>query len=55
MLQKLQEPWQIAAAAAYLLSDDACVITGHDLFADSGYLAMGSEGLGKTANFAGSA
>ncbi|MDR2182384.1 MAG: SDR family oxidoreductase, partial [Treponema sp.] len=31
LLQKLQEPWQIAAAAAYLLSDDACVITGHDL------------------------
>jgi NAD(P)-dependent dehydrogenase (short-subunit alcohol dehydrogenase family) len=54
MLQKLQEPWQIAAAAAYLLSDDACVITGHDLFADSGYLAMGPEGLGKTASYAGS-
>ncbi|MDR1970943.1 MAG: SDR family oxidoreductase [Treponema sp.] len=55
MLQKLQEPADIAAAAVYLLSDDAAVITGHDLFADSGYLAMGPEGLGKTANFAGSA
>ncbi|GHV85022.1 oxidoreductase [Spirochaetia bacterium] len=55
MLQKLQEPSQIAAAVVYLLSDDAAVITGHDLFADSGYLAMGPEGLGKTANFAGSA
>jgi NAD(P)-dependent dehydrogenase (short-subunit alcohol dehydrogenase family) len=54
MLQKLQEPSEIAAAIAYLLSDDAAVITGHDLFADSGYLAMGPEGLGKTANFAGS-
>ncbi|MDR2019632.1 MAG: SDR family oxidoreductase [Treponema sp.] len=54
MLQRLQEPREIAAAAAYLLSDDACVITGHDLFADSGYLAMGPEGLGKTANYAGS-
>jgi NAD(P)-dependent dehydrogenase (short-subunit alcohol dehydrogenase family) len=54
LLQRLQEPWQIAAAVAFLLSDDACVITGHDLFADSGYLAMGPEGLGKTANFAGS-
>jgi NAD(P)-dependent dehydrogenase (short-subunit alcohol dehydrogenase family) len=54
ILQKLQEPCQIAAAIAYLLSDDASVITGHDLFADSGYLAMGPEGLGKTANFAGS-
>jgi NAD(P)-dependent dehydrogenase (short-subunit alcohol dehydrogenase family) len=54
ILQKLQEPWQIAAAVAFLLSDDACVVTGHDLFADSGYLAMGPEGLGKDANFAGS-
>jgi NAD(P)-dependent dehydrogenase (short-subunit alcohol dehydrogenase family) len=54
MLQKLQEPEDIAAAAVYLLSNDAAVITGHDLFADSGYLAMGPEGLGKTANFAGS-
>ncbi|MDR3252844.1 MAG: SDR family oxidoreductase [Tannerella sp.] len=54
ILQHLQEPSQIAATIAYLLSDDAAVITGHDLFADSGYLAMGPEGLGKTANFAGS-
>jgi NAD(P)-dependent dehydrogenase (short-subunit alcohol dehydrogenase family) len=54
LLQKLQEPSQIAATVAYLLSDDAAVITGHDLYADSGYLAMGPEGLGKTANFAGS-
>jgi NAD(P)-dependent dehydrogenase (short-subunit alcohol dehydrogenase family) len=54
MLQRLQEPSEIAAAVAFLLSDDACVVTGHDLFADSGYLAMGPEGLGKTANYAGS-
>jgi len=54
ILQRLQEPSQIAAAIVYLLSDDAAVITGHDLYADSGYLAMGPEGLGKTANFAGS-
>jgi len=54
LLQKLQEPDQIAATIVFLLSDDAAVITGHDLFADSGYLAMGPEGLGKTANFAGS-
>jgi NAD(P)-dependent dehydrogenase (short-subunit alcohol dehydrogenase family) len=54
LLQQLQEPSQIAATVAFLLSDDAAVITGHDLYADSGYLAMGPEGLGKTANFAGS-
>jgi NAD(P)-dependent dehydrogenase (short-subunit alcohol dehydrogenase family) len=54
ILQHLQEPSQIASAVAFLLSDDAAVITGHDLFADSGYLAMGPEGLGKTAAFAGS-
>lgn len=54
LLQKLQEPWQIAAAVAFLLSDDGCAVTGHDLFADAGYLAMGPEGLGKDANFAGS-
>ncbi|MDR1371735.1 MAG: SDR family oxidoreductase [Dysgonamonadaceae bacterium] len=54
ILQHLQEPSQIASAITFLLSEDAAVITGHDLFADSGYLAMGPEGLGKTANFAGS-
>ncbi|MDR1897673.1 MAG: SDR family oxidoreductase [Prevotellaceae bacterium] len=54
LLQQMQEPSQIAATVAFLLSDDAAVITGHDLYADSGYLAMGPEGLGKTANFAGS-
>ncbi|MDR1380527.1 MAG: SDR family oxidoreductase [Tannerella sp.] len=54
LLQQLQEPHQIAATIAFLLSDDASVITGHDLYADSGYLAMGPEGLGKTASFAGS-
>ncbi len=54
LMQQLQEPWQIAAAVVFLLSDDACAVTGHDLFADAGYLAMGPEGLGKDANYAGS-
>ncbi|MDR2618633.1 MAG: SDR family oxidoreductase [Treponema sp.] len=54
LMQRLQEPEEIASATAFLLSDDACAVTGHDLFADSGYLAMGPEGLGKTASFAGS-
>ncbi|MEI7615969.1 MAG: hypothetical protein WCJ54_04575, partial [Actinomycetota bacterium] len=35
-------------------SDDAILITGTDIFAEGGYLAMGSEGLGETSNFAGS-
>jgi NAD(P)-dependent dehydrogenase (short-subunit alcohol dehydrogenase family) len=54
MLERLQEPSEIAAVTAFLLSDDAGVVTGHDMDATSGYLAMGPEGLGKTASFAGS-
>jgi NAD(P)-dependent dehydrogenase (short-subunit alcohol dehydrogenase family) len=54
MLQRLQEPEEIASATAFLLSDDASAVTGTDMDVTSGYLAMGPEGLGKTASFAGS-
>jgi NAD(P)-dependent dehydrogenase (short-subunit alcohol dehydrogenase family) len=54
LIQRLEEPEEIAASVAFLLSDDASVITGTDLLADGGYLAMGSEGLGDSSSFAGS-
>ena len=54
MVQRLQEPEEMAAAVAFLLSDDASSVTGHDLDASGGYLAMGPEGLNKDSNFAGS-
>ncbi len=54
MVQRLQEADEIAASVAFLLSDDASAITGHDLDVSGGYLAMGPEGLGKSSSFAGS-
>jgi len=53
MLRRLTEPSEIASVVAFLLSDDASFVTGHDMFAEGGYLAMGSEGLGEASNFAG--
>lgn len=53
LIRRLEEPEEIAACVAFLLSDDASVVTGADLYADGGYLAMGSEGLGDTSSFAG--
>lgn len=35
------QPREIAAAAAYLASDDASFVTGHSLALDGGYLAFG--------------
>lgn len=52
--RRLGEPSEIASVAAFLLSDDAILITGTDICADGGYLAMGSEGFGEASNFAGS-
>jgi len=54
LIRRLTEPEEIAAVVAFLLSDDASCITGADIFADGGYLAMGSEGLGELSSFAGS-
>jgi NAD(P)-dependent dehydrogenase (short-subunit alcohol dehydrogenase family) len=54
MLRRCGEPVECAAAALFLLSDDASFITGADLAVDGGYMGMGPEGLGLTSSFAGS-
>lgn len=54
MLRRLTEPYEIASVVAFLLSDDASFVTAADLYAEGGYLAMGSEGLGESSSFAGS-
>ena len=54
MLRRCGEPVECAAAALFLLSDDASFITGTDLAVDGGYMGMGPEGLGKTTVVAGS-
>ena len=53
MVARCGEPVEVAAPVLFLLSDDACFITGTDLPIDAGYQSMGPEGLGKTATFAG--
>ena len=53
-LQRMARPVEIAAAALFLLSDDARFITGTDLPVDGGYRNMGPEGLGQTVIVAGS-
>ncbi len=54
MLRRCGEPVECAAAALFLLSDDASFITAADLAVDGGYMGMGPEGLGKTTVLAGS-
>ncbi|MCL4505636.1 MAG: SDR family oxidoreductase [Chloroflexi bacterium] len=55
MLRRLGEPREVARAALFLCSDDASFITGAELPVDGGYLGLGSEGLGDTSSFAGTA
>ncbi len=40
-MQRYGTPEEIAAAAAFLCSDDASYITGHTLAVDGGFLASG--------------
>lgn len=54
MLRRCGDPIECAAAALFLLSDDASFITATDLAVDGGYMGMGPEGLGKTTVLAGS-
>ena len=53
MLRRCAEPREVARAILFLCSDDASFITGTELPVDGGYLALGSEGLGDIARFAG--
>jgi len=54
MLERCGEPVECAGPILFLLSDDASFITAVDLPIDGGYQGLGSEGLGRASQFAGS-
>lgn len=43
LIQRIINPEEIASVVAFMLSDESSAITGTDIFADGGYLAMGPE------------
>lgn len=55
MLRRLGEPREVARAILFLCSEDASFITSTELAVDGGYMGLGSEGLGDTSSFAGTA
>ncbi|MEZ4670904.1 MAG: glucose 1-dehydrogenase [Anaerolineae bacterium] len=55
MLRRLGQPVEVARAVLFLCSDDASFITAAELPVDGGYMGLGSEGLGDTSSFAGTA
>jgi NAD(P)-dependent dehydrogenase (short-subunit alcohol dehydrogenase family) len=55
ILGRLGEPKEVAEAVVFLSSAGASFITGTELMVDGGYSALGPEGHGETASFAGSA
>ena len=55
MLNRLAEPAEVARPILFLCSDDASFITGTELAVDGGYMGLGSEGLGESSTFAGTA
>lgn len=53
ILERLGEASEVADAVLYLSGSRSSFITGTELFVDGGYHALGPEGLGDSARFAG--